>query len=335
MIRRFAILSCAVLLCGLLRVPPAHADSPVLAMPVDCVVGETCWVVNRVDIDPGPGARDHNCRDHTYDAHKGVDIAVAGGAAMRRGVDVLAAAPGVVLGTRDGMTDVDATETGRQSVAGRECGNRVVVRHGGDWLTHYCHLRQGSVRVAKGDRVETGDVVGQVGMSGLAQFPHLHLGISYGNVSFDPNTGLEIGKHACGVARSPMWRPDAAAALSDDSGAIYLAGIVGDVPSDAEARGGALAHKSPRTSSPALLVWFNMFRPDADDRVHIRIIGPGGKVMHDAKIVMEKDQARAFRYTGIRRTTAAWPSGTYRAEIELTRATDGKVQTVEVAADIP
>lgn len=38
----------------------------------------------------------------------------------------------------------------------------------------YEHLRPGSVRVAVGQRVRRGDVIGEVGFSGSGSWPHLH-----------------------------------------------------------------------------------------------------------------------------------------------------------------
>ena len=59
----------------------------------------------------------------------------------------------------------------------RNCGNGVVIRHADGWETQYCHLRRGSVQVAEGDRVEAGEPLGLVGMSGEANFPHVHLSV--------------------------------------------------------------------------------------------------------------------------------------------------------------
>ncbi|GEM_PF-1901059 len=53
-------------------------------------------------------------------------------------------------------------------------GNFVVLRAEGFYV-FLAHLREGSVRVTTGDRVEVGEVIGQVGNSGLSLEPHLHL----------------------------------------------------------------------------------------------------------------------------------------------------------------
>jgi murein DD-endopeptidase MepM/ murein hydrolase activator NlpD len=53
-------------------------------------------------------------------------------------------------------------------------GNFVAVDHGDGSIGLYLHSPQGGIRVAVGDRVSAGQVLGVVGRSGLAGFPHLH-----------------------------------------------------------------------------------------------------------------------------------------------------------------
>ena len=65
------------------------------------------------------------------------------------------------------------------------CGNRVVIDHGQDEFSLSCHLKQNSVRVAMGDGVRQGQVIGQVGKSGNASVPHLHFQLSDGPGQFN------------------------------------------------------------------------------------------------------------------------------------------------------
>jgi len=53
-------------------------------------------------------------------------------------------------------------------------GNHVVIDHGDGVFSLYAHVRRGSAVVAVGDRVATGDVIGEVGNSGNTSEPHLH-----------------------------------------------------------------------------------------------------------------------------------------------------------------
>jgi Peptidase family M23 len=54
-------------------------------------------------------------------------------------------------------------------------GNHVVVRGGDGTCVVLAHLRRGSVRVGRGDRVEPGQVVAECGNSGNSSEPHLHI----------------------------------------------------------------------------------------------------------------------------------------------------------------
>ena len=94
----------ALFLCLPLTAPMALAE-PRLALPLDCTLGETCFIQNYVDADGGPGAADFTCGGLSYDGHKGTDFALLSHSAAQAGVNVLAAAPGVVRAVRDGVAD--------------------------------------------------------------------------------------------------------------------------------------------------------------------------------------------------------------------------------------
>ena len=99
-------------LASLLWSSAAWAQTPQFVWPVACEIGRTCVIQQYVDHDPGPGARDYTCGTLVYDGHTGTDIRVPDLAAQRAGVDVLAAADGAVLRTRDGMADVSVATIG-------------------------------------------------------------------------------------------------------------------------------------------------------------------------------------------------------------------------------
>ena len=89
---------------------------------------------------------------HKIRAHKGTDYAAAMG------------------------TPVRATGNGRVTYAGRKggYGNVVVIQHGLVYETVYGHLSKYAHGIRDGSKVTQGQIIGYVGMTGLATGPHLH-----------------------------------------------------------------------------------------------------------------------------------------------------------------
>ncbi len=294
------------------------ARQPELSLPIRCQPGKDCWIVNHVDVDPGPGVRDYACDQRSYDGHKGTDIAIRDLVAMKKGVAVLAAAAGVVKATRDGMRDVEVTVAGFESVKGRECGNGLVLDHGQGWETQYCHMRRGSVVVQKGDTVNRGQKLGLVGISGRTQFPHVHLSVRLGGQVVDPFVGLGREKD-CGPGPAPLWRSGALAALTGESTALYNAGFAVGAPKPGTARSGLLAAARLPGDAPALVLWVDMFWARKGDVLHFRITAPGGRHFIEKTVVLKKTQARRFTFVGRKRKSRRWPLGVYRGEVRLLR----------------
>jgi murein DD-endopeptidase MepM/ murein hydrolase activator NlpD len=73
-------------------------------------------------------------------------------------------------------TRVKATADGEVHFAGKRgsYGNLVILRHYNRFTTFYGHLNGFAEGLGAGDRVRKGEVIGYVGMTGLATGPHLH-----------------------------------------------------------------------------------------------------------------------------------------------------------------
>src|SRR5688572_5478938 len=233
----------------------ARAEMPTdLALPLDCTPGEDCWVVRYVDLDPGPGAKDYMCGGLTSDGHQGTDFAIRNLAVMAEGVQVRAAAAGVVEGLRDGQPDISVADRGPEQVEGQECGNGIRIGHGEGWITLYCHLRRGSIMVAQGDRVEVGQPLALVGLSGETSFPHLHLQIQQDERLVDPFVG-PAPPDGCGRQYEPLWRPDVMARLDYRPVVLTNAGIATAAPEIDDVRRGWHRLDSLPTTVPALVLW--------------------------------------------------------------------------------
>lgn len=296
----------------LLLAAPAGAGSFLLNPPADCTLGVTCFIQNHVDRDPGPGAADFACGPLSYDGHKGTDFALPSMAAMREGVDVLAAAPGTVTALRDGMPDTGAATP---DIGGRDCGNGVVIRHGGGWETQYCHLRQGSLRVERGQRVGKGTVLGQIGLSGRTEFPHVHLSVRQDGKVVDP-FAPGPGPVTCTEAPGPgLWQQP----IAYRPGGILSLGFASQPPSFAQVKDGLPSPAALPGTAPALILWAQAFGGRTGDVLALEITGPGGRPLLTHEAAVERDQARLFRFAGKPLRGGAWPEGIYRGEVTLRR----------------
>lgn len=302
--------------------------------PVNCTVGEDCWIVNLVDGDPGPGAKDYLCQGHTYDGHKGTDFAIRDLDVMSKGVRVQAAANGVVRGVRDGVEDVDVSIAGAASVKGKECGNGVVLVHGDGWETQYCHLRKGSVGVKSGDRVKKGQYLGFVGHSGLAAFPHVHFQVRYNNQTLDPFVGFRPGG-TCTLSKSHLWDPSLVPSYTRPLTSIYGAGFADTAPKFDAVKKGYHHDSSLLKNAPALVLWAAIYNVREGDVVSMRITSPDGSELHAYENTMPKTQARRFLFSGKKRKPVVWPQGTYEGEITLTRTlSDGRKQVIQARRQV-
>ena len=100
--------------------------------------------------------------------------------------DVICTAAGCSNAFHDGVdfgaqcgTSVAAVSAGRVVFVGPAgaYGNRVIVDHGQGIETIYGHIQEDSYQVAVGDLIETGTIVGDVGVTGVATGCHLDLKI--------------------------------------------------------------------------------------------------------------------------------------------------------------
>jgi len=91
-------------------------------------------------------------------------------------------------------TPVRSVGDGVVIFAGRKggYGNVLEVRHRNGFVTRYGHLRRFAKVARRGARVEIGQTIGYVGMTGLATAPHLHFEVLVGGAQRNPRVALAM-----------------------------------------------------------------------------------------------------------------------------------------------
>src|SRR5690554_418699 len=159
---------------------------------------------NQVDQDLTPNGNilDYNCGQRTYDwaggNHAGTDYVVWPYPWKKMEDDVMeiiAAAPGIIVDKRDGNFDKNCVNEGNP------LWNGIVIEHADGSRAIYMHFKDGGITTkAIGDTVVAGEFLGLAGSSGSSTLPHLHFEVhdAAGEV-VDPYVG------PCNEMNSETW----------------------------------------------------------------------------------------------------------------------------------
>jgi murein DD-endopeptidase MepM/ murein hydrolase activator NlpD len=123
---------------------------------------------------PGPIISNYGLRMHP----------ILGYERMHRGLDFRAAFGSPIIAVADGVV-------ARAGWAGGY-GNQVRLNHAGGLATSYSHMSR--IAVAPGSRVRQGQVIGYIGMTGLATGPHLHFETYRNGVTINPRAVRFTGR---------------------------------------------------------------------------------------------------------------------------------------------
>ena len=288
------------------------------SLPVDCTYGQDCFIQKYVDTKKGTSYGDYQCGTLSNDQHKGTDFRLRDFTAMDKGVNVIAAADGVVKAIRDGEPDISIKNNTNYDAA-RACGNAVVLTHTNGWETMYCHMKQDSVAVAKGDKIARGSVLGQIGLSGKTEYPHLHFQMMHKGKVIDPFTGLNM-ESGCRIhtTKQPLWESTALKQLAYSKTQILGMGIADTPPDAQQARQGAYHKTILNNRAKALIIWADIMGPQQGDSLHVTVAMPDD-VTRVLERTFDNTQALRFQYLGIKRTQDYWVKGTYHVSLNLNR----------------
>ena len=309
----------ALVLMGL-SLDIGKAKAPHFSMPLSCVPKETCFIQNYVDLDSSKEVRDYHCNKASYEGHKGTDFRLTSVRAMKRGVDVLAAAPGTIKAVRNDVRDRLLSGPLPAALKGRECGNGLVIDHGEGWESQYCHMRRGSLLVKDGDKVTRGQKLGLVGLSGKTAFPHLHHAIRHEGKVIDPFNGNSPTTDSCSLkSGAALYEAKIIKQFPYRSGQLFLHGfaVEGAISALLMDRGAMVTPAS--TNAPALVYYAQVLNLQKGDQLHIQLMSPKGLLAQSKSEPMKKNKADYMSFAGKRRISFAWPKGTYTGTVSLLR----------------
>lgn len=285
-----------------------------LGMPIECEIGKTCMIQNYVDEEPGTGVRDFACGPLAYDNHQGTDFRLLNNAEIAKGYAALAAASGTVVSVINDQPDHGFTKAQDDPFG---CGNAVMIDHGAGWVSQYCHLAQGSIRVQTGQQVREGERLGLIGSSGGTDFPHLHYAIRRYGAVVNPFTG--VSPTGCKApASSPLWRAETG--LSYEASAVVGLGVSGVFPSIDRVTQDHSQLTPPRGDAAPAYVWLHLLGVRKGDSVRLMTFAPDGRPFANELFPITEDKTIYLANIGITPSdldALRWPPGTYRARISF------------------
>ena len=318
---RSGFLKTLALSCGVILFFPAASPKPAgikpikLSSPIDCKLGEDCFIQNYVDMDPSEDGKDFTCGPLAYNNHQGTDFRLRNRLALQKPYSALATAPGKVVQVINNRPDHGFEEGAYTAL---DCGNAVMIDHGGGWLSQYCHLAEGSVSVKRGDIVQSGQPLGYVGSSGGTSYPHLHYAIRAFGATIDPFIG--VSPTGCEAAEAgPLWDSSVDAFYAES--AVLGFGVTRDFPNlDAMENGGLTA--APNEPYAPFYVWAHIMGVKKGDTLRFLAFAPDGKFLASERFEIEEEKTIFAANIGVEPSDGdfeSWPAGTYEGRFAFYR----------------
>lgn len=263
-----------------------------LGTPIVGTAGIDFQVVNYVDWGIN-GIEDAHCGTKTYDGHQGTDFVIRSFRQMDSGVDVVAAASGVVTFIQDGEFDRETV-----SDTAKKLGNYVAIKHPNLYYTYYAHLKKNSITVNPGDTVKQGQKIGEVASSGNSSDPHLHFELWYDSTTLvDPFAG------PCGNDKSLFTNP----LTYDTSFGIWEYGmhheLIGiDDLRERRTTTNCCPHTFPTSDVRPVLFWSQMYGLQKNDVLDVTWYAPDKSEWYSYSLTLDQDWWYYYYWTYINNT---------------------------------
>jgi len=207
----------------------------------------------------------------------------------------------------------------RDVVGARECGNGVAIRHDDGLVTQVCHLRRDSVLVEEGERVTQGQRIASVGMSGKAEYPHVHLSVTRDGERVDPFTNRAIGAGCGGAIDGGLWSGVIPDHWRADAGPFAFKSGFAGAPVTLATIERSLA--APKADSAALVFYTRAVSLKEGDIEKIALTGPEGFDPYGSvSEPLDGDRAQTMRFVGRPAgADAPLPTGEYQGHYQVLR----------------
>lgn len=161
-------------------------------------------VNNQVDqnLSPNGNLLDYECGQRTYDwvngNHEGTDYVLwpyPWKRMQEEVMEIVAAAPGIIIDKRDGNFDLNCVNNGNP------LWNGIIIEHSDGSQAWYWHFKSGAITSKNiGDSVTEGEYLGAAGSSGSSTIPHLHFEV------YDASSNLiDPYEGACNSMNTDSW----------------------------------------------------------------------------------------------------------------------------------
>jgi murein DD-endopeptidase MepM/ murein hydrolase activator NlpD len=161
-------------------------------------------------------------------------------------------------------TPVHAAGDGRVSFAGQRggYGNALILAHSNSVSTLYGHMSRFARQVRVGTHVQQGEIIGYVGMTGLATGPHLHYEYLVNGVHKNPQTVQLAGAEPLRAAALQKFRVDVAPLLADLPPEHFATGPLAAVPPAVESVSSGIFGRlpAPGDSVDSTQYYFSAYR---------------------------------------------------------------------------
>jgi hypothetical protein len=173
--------------------------------------------------------------------------------------------------------------------------------------------------VRAGTQIAAGARVGQVGLSGNTEYPHLHFTVKQGESVVDPFAPLPKSGTSCGSGPS-MWQANVGRALIYKAGVLLNAGFATGAVSMVSVEAGGI--ERPSRASPTLVAYVRTINLRAGDVQVLTLKGPdGGVLATQTAPPLTAAQAQRLLFIGKNRPPpGGWAAGRYIADYAVTRA---------------